>query len=281
MAPDLAGNSPSTHSPIYFLYLILWWIRSQVHNLVLFAQTILANLRAWLRVIVMSPLGLYLTGVPILLCCWMFQPKIWSLKLMAKINGRSYIIHPPHALPILINRNPYVVHTFPLTTADIKFIYGRISTHIQTYMERCWRPRWWVDNQLTRVQQRNPPMAREQLDLTHHQLDGPRLTQGQGLIGRGFTIALIQEYRRHPDIPGTIVGHMYSWTKDRTILGNIPISFVTQAGVSEMVEYGEFEVTFTWAELAKGMEHGLDLMACPSALAQADADEFCLLTELV
>ena len=124
MAPDLAGNSPSTHSPIYFLYLILWWIQSQVHNLVLFAQTILANLRAWLRVIVMSPLGLYLTGVPILLCCWMFQPKIWSLKLMAKINGRSYIVHPPHALPILINRNPYVVHTFPLTTADIKFIYG-------------------------------------------------------------------------------------------------------------------------------------------------------------
>jgi len=208
-------------------------------------------------------LQLYLTmkGAPELVYHFAIIPayylKVAVLTITAWVTGKTFILRRPNHLPRFIARpHSKDVRIFSLAPEDKIRILSRV--HVQTCVFpriRLWRTPNTVLNLVGHSERFHPPL-RLPLDLTPYRLVGPYLTQGLGLIGRDFCVALVEELGRIPNEDGMIIGQFYSWTEDRIVHGRIPIRFVVPAGVEEIAEVKGGMVCFRWPE-THGIIHGL------------------------
>ena len=209
-----------------------------------------------------TTLMLYVTGVPYLVSRLTIRPryliKVAVFTVLAKITGRSYVVRTPGQPPRFIARSSCKdVHTFTLTDDDIHHIYVQVGIHARTYLERRWRPDWRVRRYLGHSvfpDAQDPPAD---VDLSSYRLVGPRLTQGQGLIGHNVHLALIEEYGRWPKENRSIAGKAFSWTGSNLVQVKFPTHFVTSPGVQETVDIGEVRITVEWQDLEAGISRGL------------------------
>lgn len=167
----------------------------------------------------------------------LFVIKLWGLTIWALISGRSFLIRRPGELPRLIARPwDHIACVFPLTSDDVHFIYTQTSINILSYQERRWDTWYHVDYRLNNPNSLNQAPPKRLVDLSHYRLVGQQLTQGFGVVGRGFCLALIEEYGRCPTGQNFIAGKVFLWGENELANGRIPINYFITSGVVEVQE---------------------------------------------
>jgi len=114
------------------------------------------------------------------------------------------------------------------------------------------------------------------VDLTTFNLVGPCLTQGQGIVGNGFHLALIEEIGRYPGKMDVLLGKMYSWEMEGLVFSQIPIKFVAIPGIEETLDTEDGRICLTWQDLEKGMETGPHIEITPPGLLEDTEPIFVL-----
>lgn len=109
----------------------------------------------------------------------------------------------------------------------------------------------------------NRPPHRFGVDLAGRQLAGPKVVQGQGLVGHGICVVLAEEYGRWPRYPHLLAVKMIDLTQENSVIinGRIPISFAAKAGVRETEESHGNRITVEWEDLETGIETGFKVTA--------------------
>jgi hypothetical protein len=212
-----------------------------------------------------------------------YHIKVTGLTIVAYITNRSYLVRHPDRLPRLIARGSNkVLQTFNLTADDIDYIYAAVGVHAGLHQERKWRPDWWVLQLMGRANPLYQPPTTREIDLTSYRLDGPRWTQGMGLVGSGICLALLEEFGRWPEEHGYIAGRVFTWDTNDLAYGKIPARFVTVSGVEETVQFDNCRITVEWQDLEVGMSRGLKATAVPlEELELLDFDDTPPLLELL
>ena len=224
-----------------------------------------ARIRAWAgNALLVLGLHLVLMGVPEFISRWTTLPlyliKIPLLTIVALITGKSFVIRRPRRLPRFIG-SPFhrTLRTYTPSSADINYICSRGGVGTRLFSPRRWKPTEDVFIELEEYISNHPSPVQpsEEIDFSGFQLVGPRLVQGQGIIGRGICFVLIEELGRWPGHPGIIAGRLFSWEKREVVIGKIPASFVAVSGVEEVIAMENGFFRFVWPDLETGMVHGL------------------------
>ena len=224
---------------------------------------VFSRIRALIQsTLVLAGLYIVMEGFPKLIYRFIILPcyyvKVAALTITAWVTDRSFVIRLPNQPPRFIARpSSQDIQAFTLSTKDKIHILSRV--HRQTCIFpriRYWRAPETVLHLIKHSNHYHPPL-RIPLDLTPYHLVGPRLTQGLGLIGHGFCVALIEEFGRIPGEDGVIVGHFYSWNEEMMVHGRIPIPFIAPAGVEEIARVKGGMVSFVWPEFGSGIVEGI------------------------
>lgn len=212
-----------------------------------------------------------------------YHIKIAGLTFIAYLTNRSFLVRHPDRLPRLIARGSNkVLRTFSLTPDDINHIYAAVGIHAGLHQERKWRPDWRVLQLMGRTNPLYQPPTTREIDLSAYRLDGPRWTQGMGLIGSGICLALLEEFGRWPEEHGYIAGRVFTWDTEEVAYSKIPARFVTVSGVEETVQFDNCRITVEWQDLEVGMSRGLKATAVPlEELELVDFDDTPPLLELL
>ena len=224
-----------------------------------------ARIRAWVCHVLLT-LGLHLVfmGVPDAISRWTTLPlyftKVFFLTIVAFITGKPFVVRRPRRLPRFIG-SPFhqTLRTYTPSSADINYICSRGGAGTRLFTPRRWKPTEDVFIELEEYVANHPSPIHptEEVDFSGYQLVGPRLVQGQGIIGCGFHYVLIEELGRWPGQPSMIAGRLFSWEKRDIVIGKIPTSFVAVPGVEEVIAMEDGYFRFTWPDLESGMVHGL------------------------
>jgi len=222
----------------------------------------LLRIWTWFQIFVINT-WLYITGVPILVSRYTITPRylirLTVLTIIAWISGKTFVIRHPHQLPYFIARpSSKVLRTFPLTINDIHFIYIETSIKVRSPQDRKWRPMDRVHRYMTRPGAFNLSLHRLQhaRDLSDYQLEGPRLTQGFGIIGHNVRLAVVEEIGRWPGLPGSLAAIVFPWDTKDLVFGKIPINFTAKAGIEEQVVLENAYLRVVWQDLESGIVEG-------------------------
>jgi hypothetical protein len=230
------------------------------------------------------PLGRYISGLVYLFYYSTTAPRYYIrvvvLTLVAYITGQSYVVRLPGGPPRLIARASNVLRTFTLEYEDVEAIYTAVGVHAHNNLERRWRSAWRVRRFIANENPLHQPPTSE-FDLRSYQLDGPRWTQGRGLVGHHAHLVLIEEYGRWLDERGVIAGRIYHQESGRLIIGRIPIGFVSAPGVEETINYNDIEITVEWQDIESGMMRGVRATAIAEESDPMDFQETPPLLEML
>ena len=227
----------------------------------------------------------YAKGTLLIANRWTIRPRyrirIAGLTVWAQITGRSFVIREPGRLPRLIARaRSRVIHTFPLTPGDVHNIYFTTSIHPLAIQARKWRPTRIVEHLIQYSTTPTQPLPILRFDLKSYRLVGPRLTQGYGIIGHGFCIALLEELGRWPEPGSFIAGKVFSWDDEAVSIAKIPTHFFTLPGVFETLEDEDKEVTVEWQELEEGLKRGPKVTVVPLDTFQSSLEDMIPLLDI-
>ena len=192
--------------------------------------------------------------------------KIAALTVVAYVTGRSFVVRLPDRLPRFIARpSSRDVRTFVLSKSDVDFICSRTGPNLPLFDIRQWRP---AEEVLTpeECEDQSDIIHRRRLirlDLSLRRLVGPRLTQGQGLVGHGICVALVEEIGRWPGARKVLAGRFFSWNEDTLILGQFPVHFATVAGLEEIIRTPTGYLRHVWQDLESGLVQGLKIDLYP------------------
>ena len=203
-----------------------------------------------------------LMGLHTFIYHWVIIPfyfiRVVASTITAYVLDRSFVVRRPRYPPRFIARpSSQDIHTFSLLPEDINLVCDKTAINVRAFRFREWIP----VEQVRHLIQPNPdhpevdPLA-DAVDLTTFRLAGPRLRQGQGIIGHGVRLAMIREIGRYPDDEENLLVETYSWEMGRVVFAKVPIRFVATPGVNETVDLGNAKVRFIWMDLEKGMVEG-------------------------
>ena len=227
----------------------------------------------------------YAKGTLLIANRWTIRPryriKIAGLTVWAQLTGRSFVTREPGHLPRLIARaGSRVIHTFPLTPGDIHDIYFTTGIHPLATRAREWRPTHIVEHLIQYTTTPTQPIPILRFNLKSYQLVGPRLTQGCGIVGHGFCIALLEELGCWPEPGSFIAGKVFSWDDEAVSIAKIPTRFFTLPGVFETLEDEDKEVTVEWQELEEGLKRGPKVTVVPLDTFQGSLEDMIPLLDI-
>lgn len=209
-------------------------------------------------------LQITLMGWPLILYYSTTLPYIYLriavLTIIAYISSRTFVTRSPDC-PVMFIGNPTNprLRAFALNADELRLLSAHSPRGIQIFPARHWR----AARQVAELLGHSGPTFLHtfdnliRLDLTNYPLDGPRLTQGQGLIGHGICVTLVEEYGRIPGEKGVLVGQFFCWNRKRLLPGKIPIKHLDIIGVSEDIEIRDGIFRIVWEEMQVAAERGL------------------------
>jgi len=139
-------------------------------------------------------------GVPAFISHFTTQPlyfiKIPLFTTIAYITGQTFVIRQPRYLPRFIGRpSSQKLRTFLPTPEEISYICSRSRVGAGLFAPHRWKPTEDVFIELEELSSTHPsPIeSSQEIDFSTYRLVGPRLVQGQGIIGHGVCYVLIEE----------------------------------------------------------------------------------------
>ena len=185
---------------------------------------------------------------------------ISGLTVWANITNQSFVVQQPGHLPHFIApEGSMEVRAFSLHKSDNDSVAWHVALNLSQSLERHWRTASWVERSLTQPNLLNHPPPPFSIDLQSHQLAGPCLVQGQGLVGHGICVALVEEYGRFPGSPDLIAGKMVDLYEQKVVLGRFPLTFVAIPGVRETTNTDGRRVSAIHQDLEAGMQRGFQI----------------------
>ena len=266
MSQGLAGEIVPPRSAIYLYHAFLLWISTIIYAIARLGQN--SVLSVWNSVHGLFVwLGHHLSPRP---SSCLYYPTVtfsYGIKVTwfytwSRILRRSYVIRHPCRLPELISPHPNVLRTFTPTVNDIDDLYIQLGVHVKP-PARLWKSAMWVAHHLIQAsyyQVETPPASpafphlipKGIIDLRQYRLEGPRLQQGQGLIGHnGLAIFLIEEYGRWPGRDAVVVGNITVWNSGEMSAAQIPSTFLETPEYEERIVRGVKELHLVFKDLPK------------------------------
>lgn len=146
------------------------------------------------------------------------------------IPGNYRVIQDPNGIPYLIAR-PQTACVFSLTNQDIRYIFANTAVRVRDYQLRQWDGESQTRSRITDSDAPNQPPLHLVINVDTKQRVGGLLTQGLGIVGPGYALAVVEEIGYWPDQPGFIATKVFDWKRDRLAFGKIPISYLNPNGV--------------------------------------------------